>query len=211
MAQPSDAHLLLLHVLRLRGTADAGSVASAAGMAPADAGTGLDDLHTAGLVQRRAGSQSEWSLTALGRKHHAALVAEELDACRCRPALEAVYRRFRQINPELLGACTAWQLRDVDGAQVVNDHADAAHDATVVARLRSVHERVRPLAGELGQRLDRFRPYLPRLQAALDRVVAGDGEWFTRPTLDSYHTVWFELHEDLLVTLGLDRAAEGRA
>ena len=30
----------------------------------------------------------------------------------------------------------------------------------------------------------------------------------TKPVIESYHTVWFELHEDLLVTLGLDRAAE---
>ena len=28
--------------------------------------------------------------------------------------------------------------------------------------------------------------------------------------LDSYHTVWFELHEDLLATLGLDRTADQR-
>jgi hypothetical protein len=27
--------------------------------------------------------------------------------------------------------------------------------------------------------------------------------------IDSYHTVWFELHEDLLSTLGIERASEG--
>jgi hypothetical protein len=27
--------------------------------------------------------------------------------------------------------------------------------------------------------------------------------------IDSYHTVWFQLHEDLLNTLGIDRATEG--
>ncbi len=26
--------------------------------------------------------------------------------------------------------------------------------------------------------------------------------------MESYHTVWFELHEDLLVTLDIDRADE---
>jgi len=26
--------------------------------------------------------------------------------------------------------------------------------------------------------------------------------------MSSYHTVWFELHEDLLATLGIDRASE---
>jgi hypothetical protein len=25
----------------------------------------------------------------------------------------------------------------------------------------------------------------------------------------SYHTVWFELHEDLLATLGIERSSEG--
>ena len=27
---------------------------------------------------------------------------------------------------------------------------------------------------------------------------AGDSDWFTKPMIASYHTVWFELHEDLL-------------
>ena len=27
--------------------------------------------------------------------------------------------------------------------------------------------------------------------------------------IDSYHTVWFELHEDLLATLGIERSSEG--
>jgi hypothetical protein len=39
-------------------------------------------------------------------------------------------------------------------------------------------------------------------------VRAGDKEWFTGPLVDSYHTVWFELHEDLMATLGLERATE---
>ncbi len=33
-------------------------------------------------------------------------------------------------------------------------------------------------------------------------------EWLTKPTILSYHTLWFQLHEDLLATLGLERAAE---
>jgi hypothetical protein len=60
----------------------------------------------------------------------------------------------------------------------------------------------------LGGALDRYRPYGPRLGHAVERVRAGDGAWFTAPAIPSYHTVWFELHEDLLATLGLDRAAE---
>ena len=30
----------------------------------------------------------------------------------------------------------------------------------------------------------------------------------TKPMIDSYHSVWFELHEDLLATLGIERGSE---
>ena len=43
---------------------------------------------------------------------------------------------------------------------------------------------------------------------ALDRIRGGDLDWFTKPMIDSYHTVWFELHENLLATLGIQRAKE---
>ena len=54
----------------------------------------------------------------------------------------------------------------------------------------------------------RLGGYGPRLSSALAKVQGGDGEWFTKPTIDSYHTVWFELHENLLATLGIERGAE---
>jgi hypothetical protein len=46
------------------------------------------------------------------------------------------------------------------------------------------------------------------LAHALERTRAGDADWFTKPTIDSYHTVWFELHENLLATLGIERGTE---
>ena len=41
------------------------------------------------------------------------------------------------------------------------------------------------------------------------RCSTGDSDWFTKPMIASYHTVWFEMHEDLLCTLGIERGAEG--
>ena len=66
-----------------------------------------------------------------------------------------------------------------------------------------------PICDDLGALLDRFRGYGPRLTEALERVRAGDVDWFTKPMIASYHTVWFEMHEDLLCTLGIERGAEG--
>jgi hypothetical protein len=38
-------------------------------------------------------------------------------------------------------------------------------------------------------------------------VQAGDAAYFAAPMIASYHTVWFELHEDLLATLGIARSS----
>ena len=61
---------------------------------------------------------------------------------------------------------------------------------------------------DLSKLLARFATYGPRLRSALQRVENGDVDWFTKPMIDSYHTVWFELHEDLLATLGIERSKE---
>ena len=73
---------------------------------------------------------------------------------------------------------------------------------------REVHADATPLIDRLAGCLERFDRYGPRLQAAVAKIEAGDLDWFTRPLIDSYHTVWFELHEDLLSTLGRERASE---
>jgi hypothetical protein len=42
----------------------------------------------------------------------------------------------------------------------------------------------------------------------MQKLLSGELDWLTKPIMPSYHTVWFELHEDLLATLGIDRASE---
>jgi hypothetical protein len=47
--------------------------------------------------------------------------------------------------------------------------------------------------------------YRVRLAEAYDQVLAGQHEYVSGVRIDSYHTVWFELHEDLLRMLGRER------
>ena len=77
------------------------------------------------------------------------------------------------------------------------------------AELGELDDKVQPICADLGAALERFAAYGGRLAEALGKVRAGDVDWFTKPMIASYHTVWFELHEDLLATLGIDRSAEG--
>ena len=211
MAHPSEPRFLALHGLRLKGFAEPDSIATAMGLDADQVGKELESLADDGLVARRDGRVSGWSLTADGRSAHADLVAGELEAANGRTTVEGAYRRFLEVNREMLGVCTDWQLRDVDGHQAVNDHTDAAYDDAVVARLVAIHDRVRPVTADLREVLERFGRYGERLRNALEKVVAGEREWFTKPVIDSYHTVWFELHEDLLATLGIERASEGHS
>jgi hypothetical protein len=204
----SDLRMLVLHGLRLKGFAAASAVADAVGLGEVEAKPELDRLVEAGLATYRDGRLSGYALTPAGREEHVRLLTEELEVTGRRGDIDADYRRFLGINQDLLGICTAWQLREVAGESVINDHSDPAHDAAVIASLADLHAKVTPICADLGAALDRFAGYGSRLAHALERVQAGDVDWFTKPMLPSYHTVWFELHEDLLATLGIERSAE---
>ncbi len=208
MSTSPDLRTLVLHGLRLKGFADAAAVAEAAGLGEADAKPVLDQLVEGQLASYREGRLSGFTLTPAGREEHARLLADELAASGARDAIHDAYQRFLGINGDLLTICTAWQLREVDGESVINDHTDSTHDAAVITQLEELHGKVTPICADLGAALGRFRGYGPRLGDALAKVQAGDHDWFTKPMIASYHTVWFELHEDLLVTLGIERSSE---
>ena len=208
MGRRSDPRLLVLHGLRLKGVAAADAVADAVGLEPAQAETLLRAAGVEGFAIHRDGLLAGWALTPAGRSEHERLLAREADAAHARPTVEDAYGRFRGLNPGVLDACSRWQVRDVGGRPVRNDHADAAYDRAVVRDLTALHARAAPVCAQLSDALDRYRPYGRRLGFAIERVRAGDTDYFTKPVLPSYHTVWFELHEDLLATLGLDRSAE---
>jgi DNA-binding MarR family transcriptional regulator len=207
MAPRSDPRLLVLHGLRLKGHAGAAALAESAGIATTEVDSWLDRLAADGLVVHRE-SPEGWSLTPAGRAEQARLVGREIDAAGVRPAIEGACERFRALNGAVLDACSRWQVREVSGTAVVNDHRDPGYDARVVDDLAALHSRVEPLCDDLAGALERYRPYGDQLSRAVAKVEAGERDWFTKPRLPSYHTVWFELHEDLLTTLGLDRTAE---
>jgi pyruvate,orthophosphate dikinase len=132
---------------------------------------------------------------------------------RCEPGSETEERvrrafdRFLVLNSELLQLCSDWQVKR---GGVANDHADATYDWAVIDRLIALDERASAIARHSGKAVDRLAPYRSRLRAARTRVEEGEHDWFTSPRIDSYHTVWMQWHEDLLLTLGLERDAHAR-
>ena len=206
MSDDSVASVLLL--LRLKAFAPSIVIADRLGIQPDRVDAQMDLLAAAGWVQLRSGLAAGWSLTPAGRRHGEQLLRAEVLATGAHGQLEACYRGFLPLNSELLAVCTDWQTVSVHGQLVPNDHTDAARDAAVLARLDALHRRSVPVLDALADTSDRFGTYGDRLTRAHEHVAAGRTEWIAKPTVDSYHGVWFELHEQLLVTLGRERSTE---
>jgi hypothetical protein len=189
VSELDDDGYALLHQVRLRG------------MMPGAETEVSDALCTAGLAARKG---TFLVLTSVGREVHAqwarlAPDSEEESAAR------RAYDQFLALNPEFLQVSTDWQVRP---GNVPNDHRDTEYDWGVLDRLAAIDERTGPIVRRLGEEVGRFAGYRARLRDALRRVQAGEHDWFLSPKCDSYHTVWMQLHEDLLLALGLARADE---
>lgn len=204
LPRETGADLLVLHALRCIGFAGLARVAAATGLPEADVESELIDLGVAGLVNHAAGDFGGWGLTEAGRAADAERIAGELEAAGTRTAVAAAYDGFLVLNPELLDLCAAWQMRSVDGVLTVNDHIDPAYDARVLDRLTDFDQRAGAVCAALAAALPRFGRYRVRLADALARTRSGALEYLTDST-SSYHAVWFQLHEDLLTTLGIPR------
>ncbi len=208
MTRASELSTLVLHGLRLKSMVAVEQVADLFGLDTAAVRDALAVAEAAGHARHRQGRVSGWGLTSDGRVENERRLGAELDAAGVRELVDGAYRRFLAENQKMLATCTRWQVKEIDGEQVINDHDDAEYDAAVITALVELDDAVQPVVSDLAALLDRFSIYGSRFEHALERVRSGDASWFTSPMIESYHTVWFELHEDLLASLGIDRASE---
>lgn len=200
----TSTDLLVLHALRCIGFAGLARVSEATGLPEPEAESELIDLAVAGLVTHVPGDFGGWGLTEAGRAADAERISEELDTAGTRTAVAEAYDDFLVLNPELLDLCTAWQTRSVDGVATLNDHTDPAYDSRVLDRLTDFDQRADVVCADLSAAMLRFQRYRARLTHALGRAKSGALDYVT-DSMASYHTVWFQLHEDLLNTLGIPR------
>lgn len=191
--------LTLLQAVRLKGRVRPESLAATVNEDEAGVNAAVMQLAEAGLLTEGKTVR----LSPEGRARLAELLADErrdVDS----PAIMASYEEFRGVNRDFKLLVSDWQLKDGEP----NDHADPDYDAAALGRLSGVHRAVLPILAVVTAQMPRLDVYTARLSAALDRIQAGDTSWFTRPLVDSYHTVWFELHEELIGAAGLTREDE---
>ncbi|GAA1868272.1 transcriptional regulator [Myceligenerans crystallogenes] len=210
MTRRSEPEFLVLHAVRLLGFGDSPLLAERAGTSHAEALRVLSEAERAGWVQYLAFADlAGWSLTDAGKaENERRLAAERADADR-EGVIESTYRRFLPLNARLLRAVTDWQIKPTEADRFApNDHSDQAWDERILAELTALGRELALLTERLHAVLARFDGYAVRYASALDQAKGGRHQWIDSTDVNSCHRTWFQLHEDLIATLGVDRGRE---
>jgi pyruvate,orthophosphate dikinase len=195
--------------LATKGFGTAATLAEAV-VAPAEeVGRLLDQLAVDGLVATVAGA---YRLTDPGKERADDLLAADRATWGDDQAAAAL-DGFLELDRRMKDAVTAWQLRPAEtGAEpAVNDHSDAAYDASVLDRLGGIGSDADAWLAPVEAASRRLTGYRSRLARALELARGGDQRYVASPRVDSFHGIWFELHEDLIQLAGRTRASEVEA
>jgi hypothetical protein len=205
----STPELLTLHAVRLKGVADDEQIAARFDLDRTQVIELLLDFQAYGWVSKVDFAPGAWTLTSSGVQENQRQLAAELATCGAADAVRACYRAFLPHNARLQRACTDWQLKpSASDPLAPNDHFDATWDRHVIDALDVLDAELADIVAALTAALTRFEGYDERFNAALAKAQAGDPAWVTGVRIDSCHTVWMELHEDLLASLGIERGSE---
>jgi hypothetical protein len=197
--------LAVLQAVRLKGRVAPADLAATLGADLDSITRTVERLSASGLLVEG----TTLKLSSSGRTRLETLLADErkgIDSA----AIAAAYHDFHSVNADFKALVTDWQLKGGPAGKP-NTHDDTEYDAAMLARLDDVHARVIPIIDAAATQLSRLNAYSSKLLVALGKVKAGETAWLTRPLIDSYHTVWFELHEELIGAMGLTREEAARS
>ena len=193
---------LALHGLAIKKHGGAEAVAGLMGLDPARVKSLLSQAVGEGRAIETAGA---YMLTPAARMaldgEYSRVYADQ----RANKDFVAAYERFEVVNRALKQLITDWQTVEFAGQRVPNDHANKAHDEAIIDRLGILHEQAEMVLEALCLGVPRLAVYGRKLLTALEKAEDGEIEWVSGAKIDAYHTLWFELHEDLLRVLGRER------
>jgi hypothetical protein len=191
--------VLVLHAVRVMGYARSARIAARLGLSVDETDEHLLDAEARGWTTVSSfGGDDGWSLTESGKSHGERLLAVELDNVGARAAVEEIYQQFLPFNDVVAEACTAWQLSELG----IRTPGSTLPDT--IAALEKPAAALAEFENRLTKHLQRFSGYHRRFTQALTAARA-EPAWITGTNRDSCHQVWFELHEDLIATLGRTR------
>lgn len=197
----SDLHRVM-HGIAIKKHAAPAAIAALAGVSVETASATLAAAEASGRV---VSADGKYLLSPAGQMILLGEYSRFYDELRRDGSFVDAYERFEIINNDLKSLITDWQTLDIGGQKVSNDHSNADYDDRIIGRLGDLHERFEPVLGAMVAREPRLQWYADKLTEALEKAEDGDVAWVSDATIESYHTVWFEMHEDLLRLLGRER------
>ena len=195
---PPNLHLVM-HAVAIKKHGATAHIAAVSGLPQTQTAAELARAVVSGRIAEAGG---KFLLTPAGQMILMGEYSRFYADLRSNQAFCAAYERFELINRDLKQIITDWQTIEVGGQRIANDHSNREHDARVIDRLGALHERFEPAVKLLVGAVPRLRHYEQGLVHALERAEAGAIAWVSEVQIDSYHTVWFELHEELLRLMG---------
>ncbi len=202
-ATPDDC----IRALAIKGFAQAEAVADFVLSTPDEVRPILDQVTADELAATVAGA---YKLTDAGTSRATEILVAERDAWGTDRAVAAL-DTFLELDHRVKVIVTAWQLRGDPDSGVINDHSDADYDRGVLEDLAALHGDAMTWLSTQAEGLNRLADYGVRLGRALDGAAGGDHRFVASPRVDSYHGIWFELHEDLIRLAGRTREEESAA
>jgi len=183
----------VLHATRVKGFASSEALCEMTELGAATVAAETERAAAEGLMVHRDGRITGWMLTPAGREIHSAALVAETSSSGAQELIEATYERYVELNHPFKVLCTEWQMSN--------------QSSSCIGKLVTLDSSTQRILAPISRAVARFSPYPRRLRAALDRLLSGECDAFTRPLSGSYHDVWMELHQDFMLTLGRERSA----
>lgn len=179
-----------LRIVARKGIVATSTVASSLDISESDAARTLRQLIEQGLCQCIS---SGYAVTPAGTRQLACVLAGEQGS----------------LDTKRWKTCLAqFDVLDARVKQIVSLHqnGDRTVEATTAGLDELYHRELLPLLAQLRVQVPRLTIYSTRFAAALAGIRSGDIAWIAHPLRDSFHTIWFELHQDILDLSGQERS-----
>jgi hypothetical protein len=186
----SEVSRAILFALATRRSIACADLADATGHSAREVQASLAELERSEMVAARSVDSPRIGLTPAGEKR--ALSVVEAERVALVPELSRLYLEFTPLNREVKAAVSGWQM-------------SRPPDPGLLAALGRAHRRALPLLDRLSELRRRYASLHTRLAAAMARIEGGETRYVAGVAVDSFHSLWWQLHADLLAVLGRER------
>ncbi|MEM2914308.1 MAG: hypothetical protein QXH91_02740 [Candidatus Bathyarchaeia archaeon] len=164
----------------------------------------LSGLEAKGYVTKAVSNGAYWEITPSGERVVSAHRQLMLNQVEQKAVVIKSCEDFEEVNVKFKQLVTMWQMKNIDGVFVINDHMDPVYDAKILNDLFALHKDVVDVVERLAKFFPRYKRYIGRLDYAIEKLKIGEHDYLVRDP-KSYHSIWYELHEDILKLWGKER------